>query len=66
MQLIRETRPLLLIGSPMCRMFSRLMAFNMEKIGKEKYQRELLEAIRHLRFVLSLYRLQASEGRSST
>ena len=51
-QYIQEQRPLLLIGSPMCTMFSSLQRFAPWNEGK---QQQWVEDRKHLRFVAELY-----------
>ena len=57
---IQQHQPLVLIGSPMCTMFSKLQ--NLSKWTAEKAKR-LKEAKEHLRFVAELYKLQVEQGR---
>ena len=38
---IKQHRPLLIVGSPMCRMFSQMMRVNRKKMGELRYRREL-------------------------
>ena len=57
---IDEYKPKLIIGSPMCTMFSqlqRLSGWNDEK------QRRWREDTRHLKFMAQVYRIQATQGR---
>ena len=56
-----EEKPELLIGSPMCTMFSALQTlsgWNQEK------QERWVEAVDHINFVIELYTLLMKEGRS--
>ena len=62
-ELIRKTKPLLLIGSPMCSWFSSLMQWNFSKMPAKKVEENLRRALSHLSFVFELYGLQAGEGR---
>ena len=60
MKYVMEVKPRLLIGSPMCTMFSslqRLSGWNNEK------QRKWGEAREHIQFVISLYMEQIKNGR---
>ena len=59
-QYVHEQKPLLLIGSPMCTMFSSLQRFTP---WTEAKQNKWAEHRMHLRFVTELYRKQAAEGR---
>lgn len=56
---IVKARPKLLIGSPMCTMFSNLQ--NFRPWTKER-ERRLQEAKVHMEFTISMYRLQRSLG----
>ena len=62
-KLVRETRPLLLIGSPMCTWFSQLMTFNGARVKPEEYRANFQRACRHLAFVFELYEMQVAGGR---
>jgi len=57
---VKEKKPKMLIGSPMCRMFSQLQ--NLSPWDDVK-QANWKEAVEHIKFVISLYRLQVREGR---
>lgn len=57
---IQDQKPLLLIGSPMCTMFSRLQ--HLRKWTESKEQR-WVEAVQHIKFVVQLYREQIRGGR---
>ena len=52
----------MLIGSPMCKMFSSLQNLS-KKTWNQERQSEYVEAIEHIRFVVSLYKEQVDEGR---
>jgi hypothetical protein len=54
-KLLRETKPTLLAGSPMCREWGVLQNLNKEE--------RMTEARAHLAFVIELYNLQLDEGR---
>ena len=58
-QLLQDTRPKLLIGSPECKMFSNLQ--NMTKWTEEK-EHKRNAAMNHLNFVCDLYREQVNRG----
>ena len=60
---IKQHRPLLIVGSPMCRMFSQMMRVNRKKMGELRYRRELRAAVDHVIFMLQVYELQMQEGR---
>ena len=57
---VGKHKPKLLIGSPMCTMFSQLQTLS--GWGPEK-ERRWGEAVKHMMFVVSLYRRQVREGR---
>ena len=57
---VKESKPRLLIGSPMCTMFSKLQSLSPWNEEKEK---RWCEAVKHIQFVVSLYRMQIKEGR---
>ena len=63
MRLLKETKPRLLIGSPMCTDWSVLMNLNWGRMSSEERERRMSEARTHLQFVVSMYTRQASEGR---
>ena len=56
-------KPLLLVGSPPCTMYSRLQALLMKTRDPEAIQRLMIEANTHLLFCLELYRIQKAAGR---
>ena len=62
-KLIREQKPSLLIGSPMCRAFSMLQGLNQFRMGPEKWKKILEHGRSHLKFVCELYHIQAKAGR---
>ena len=49
---VREYKPLFLIGSPMCTMFSRLQELNKNR-DAEKFEERLRKAEKHIQFVLN-------------
>ena len=59
-QQIREEGPMLLVGSPECKMFSALQQLSPWTIEKAK---RLREAKVHMKFVCDLYREQIEAGR---
>ena len=61
--ILEARRPLLLIGSPMCTMFSRLMQLNKKHFTEEQWRKKMQEAESHLRFAFELYQWQQDEGR---
>ncbi len=63
-RIVREQRPYVLIGSPMCKSFSTWQRLNMARSNNvEAMQRARVEATMHLDFVASLYEDQADGGR---
>ena len=60
---ISQTRPLLVVGSPMCGMFSQIMKLNRLRMDPIEYDRRRQEAIRHIEFAINVYELQISSGR---
>jgi hypothetical protein len=60
-----EDKPLLLIGSPMCTMFSTLQNLNWGKSANRDFamQYKYEEAVKHMKFVASLYKIQVEAGR---
>ena len=61
--LIREQKPLLLIGSPMCTAFCQWQNINNKYRTKEQIKEMMFKARLHLRFTMELYRMQIEEGR---
>ena len=57
---VRKNKPMLLIGSPECKMFSSLQNLSAWTASKAK---RLRKAKRHIRFCMELYEEQMSEGR---
>ena len=63
-KLLRQAKPILLIGSPMCTAFSAWQQLNYAKSqDQEKMRRVHLQACVHLEFVAELYRDQLADGR---
>ncbi len=63
LQLLREQKPLFLIGSPMCTAFCTWQRLNAQKCDSEAMRRKLTQARTHLNFVVLLYREQLEGGR---
>ena len=61
--LVNKTRPLLLIGSPMCTWFSTLRNLNKGRVSAKDFEKKFKRACRHLAFVFELYELQVQGGR---
>ena len=62
-KLIKITKPRLLIGSPMCTYFSKLMKMNWARMNPAEAKRKWNLAVSHIIFCVELYRLQMAEGR---
>ena len=64
-RLVEETKPLFLIGSPMCRAFSTWQYLNRAKQGKEpeEVRREMARATMHVDFMAELMELQIGGDR---
>ena len=60
LEYIRVNEPSLVIGSPMCTMFSTLQ--NLSPWTPDKEQK-WIEARRHMKFVVKIYRMQLEAGR---
>ena len=60
--IIKSRAALLLIVSPMCSAFSRLQAFNAERLGPQKMKEMLDYGIKHLTFALDLCEIQRRNG----
>ena len=64
MRIIRETRPYMVIGSPCCTAFSAWQALNALKTkDPEKMRRAMARAVKHIDFVVSVYREQLENNR---
>ena len=62
-RLLRETKPLFLIGSPMCTAWRTWQRINHLKRDPDVVRRELIRARLHLNFVIDLYLEQVAAGR---
>ena len=62
-RLIRKTKPLLLVGSPMCTWFSALQNLNKTHTNKEDWKKAYNNAVDHIKFVFELYDTQVKNGR---
>ena len=63
LNMVRETKPLFLIGSPMCTAWCSWQRIKAQKRDPAKVKSELARARKHLEFVVSLYHEQVSAGR---
>jgi hypothetical protein len=62
-KLVEETKPTLLIGSPMCREWSILQNLNKARRDPEVWKQKMAEARTHFEFVVDLYKNQSRQGR---
>ena len=63
-ELIKKLKPTWVIGSPPCTAFSRLnLGLNFPKMQPEVVKQKVAEGIRHLHFMLTIYKLQMDAGR---
>ena len=62
-QLVTETKPFMLIGSPPCTMFCLLQNLSRNKRDPKVFAKKMAEAEKHIRFCLELYEMQRSAGR---
>ena len=63
LKIIRECKPSVVIGSPMCTAFSTLQNMNRHKKNEDEWKSRMRDAIRHMEFACQIYELQISEGR---
>ena len=61
--MVEQEKPLLLVGSPMCRAYSAWQRLNAAKRDPAVVARELVKAKVHLAFCMELYEVQRSAGR---
>ena len=59
---IKVFKPWIIIGSPECRMFSQMQNIN-RKYWNEEKDKMMQEAKEHVKFVMSMYKIQIKEGR---
>ena len=62
-QLVVDSKPFMLIGSPPCTMFNPMQNFRNRFRNEAEFERRLEVAKKHVRFCLELYRIQLKEGR---
>ena len=64
-RLVQETKPLFLIGSPMCKAFSTWQRLNQVQYGQDpdKIRREKTRAVMHLNFMVELMEMQIGGDR---
>ena len=63
MRLVKEQKPYLLIGSPMCRAFSVIQHLNKQRMPAWTWEEMMAHGKRHLEFRCTLYREQLRGGR---
>ena len=61
--MVDKTAPRLLVGSPMCTMFSKMQNINYERMGKEVWDARMATAEEHMRFAIKMYEKQHRAGR---
>ena len=62
-QLVIDTKPLLLVLSPMCRFFSQLQNLSKNTRDQENFEKNRRIAVQHLNFCIELCKLQEESGR---
>ena len=60
---INNGKPLLIVGSPMCKDWSTFMKLDWGKMPSEDKERQMTEVHKQLRFRTNVYKHQISEGR---
>ena len=63
LNMIREQKLQFVIGSPMCTAFSILEGLNKWRMDSKKWNALWEKGVRHMRFAVKIYRMQAHEGR---
>ena len=58
-----DQKPQVLIGSPMCTAFSALQFLNRDRMNPEKWNAMIEKGIRHMKFAIKLYKIQAENCR---
>ena len=58
MNIVFGKQALLLIGSPMCESFSKLMNWNWKRMDPAKKEKMIREGKTHLQFCMTLYKIQ--------
>ena len=58
---IKVFKPWIIIGSPECRMFRQMLNIN-RKYWNEEKDKMMQEAKEHVKFVMSMYKIQIKEG----
>jgi hypothetical protein len=59
---VAEVKPRLVVGSPMCKMFSQLQNLSKHRRGAG-WEESYVEAEEHIKFVVEIYRMQVEGGR---
>ena len=60
--LLKETKPILLVGSPLCTWFSTLQAMSRKKMDPATWAKERVRALMHWNFTFELYEMQVMGG----
>lgn len=63
MRHVMKQKPQFLIGSPMCTAFSALQGLTKWRMDPKKWDALMEKGLRHMRFAIKLYRIQAEQGR---
>ena len=64
-KIMKECKPSLLIGSPMCTAFSALQNMNTKSKDSPERKHRMMEAISYMKFACEMYEFQLSEVRYS-
>ena len=62
MDMVLGKRALLVVGSPRCKSFSKLMNWNWSRMSPEKRDAMKREGLNHLKFCMMLYKIQMESG----
>ena len=61
-RMIREQKPLFVVGSPMCTAWCTWQRLNRLKMDPQKRRREMIKATLHFNFMMEMYKDQVNEG----
>ena len=61
-KLVKARKSLLIIGSPMCAVFSQTQRVNYSGMSPKRVQEIMDKGTRHLEFCIELYTIQANQG----
>ena len=62
MDIVLGKQALLLIGSPMCKPFWKLVNWNWKRMDPKKKEQMIKEGKTHLQFCMTLYKIQKENG----